>query len=218
MGEMDRRPIKSRNTNWARSFAAFLAKVGVTPNTISVFSVVFSGLALVFFYQAHGSDNYIVLFILAALCIQMRLICNLMDGMVAVEHNQTSPVGDMYNDVPDRFADLFIILGAGYAIRDLPFAVELGWMGASLAITTAYIRVLGKSIGTDSYFLGPMAKPHRMALITVSALLEIAAIHFDFGFSPIYYSLMILNIGCAITCWRRLHTIAKEKTRMAEDG
>ena len=80
---------------------------------------------------------------------------------------------------------------AGYAIRDL-LAVELdGW--ELRAITTAYIRVLGKSIGTDT-FLGPMAKPHRMALITVSALLEIAAIHFDFGFSPIYYSLMILNV------------------------
>ena len=108
MSEMERRPIKSRNTNWARALAAFLAKIGITPNQISVLSVMFAAAATYFFWASHGSIFNYTYLILAALCIQFRLLCNLFDGMVAVEHNQKSPVGDMYNDVPDRFADLFI--------------------------------------------------------------------------------------------------------------
>lgn len=41
---------------------------------------------------------------------------NLLDGMVAVEHNQSSPNGELFNDVADRFADVFIIIGGSLAI------------------------------------------------------------------------------------------------------
>ncbi|HAV61140.1 MAG TPA: CDP-diacylglycerol--glycerol-3-phosphate 3-phosphatidyltransferase, partial [Verrucomicrobiales bacterium] len=37
-----RRPLKSRNTGWARSAARWLGSVGVRPNTVSVMSVVFA--------------------------------------------------------------------------------------------------------------------------------------------------------------------------------
>ena len=42
------------------------------------------------------------LLLLAAAGIQLRLLCNLLDGMLAVEEGFKSKTGDIYNDLPDR--------------------------------------------------------------------------------------------------------------------
>lgn len=46
--------------------------------------------------------------ILAAVFIQCRLLCNLFDGMVAVEGGKSTPSGELFNDIPDRVADPLI--------------------------------------------------------------------------------------------------------------
>jgi CDP-diacylglycerol--glycerol-3-phosphate 3-phosphatidyltransferase len=97
-----------------------------------------------------------------AVAIQARLMCNLLDGMVAVEGGKKSPLGDLYNEFPDRVADSVLIVALGYAI-DMP---ALGWFAALAAALTAYVRVFGGSLGLPQDFRGPMAKQHRMALMT----------------------------------------------------
>ena len=44
-------------------------------------------------------------------------------------------------------------------------------LGALAAAVTAYIRVLGGSLGLPQDFRGPMAKPHRMAVLTIACVL-----------------------------------------------
>lgn len=56
-----------------------------------------------------------MLFLLAAAMIQGRLLCNLMDGLMAIEGNLKSASGEIYNDAPDRVSDALILVGAGYA-------------------------------------------------------------------------------------------------------
>ena len=104
----------------------------------------------------------------AIVCIQMRLVCNLLDGMVAVEGGKGSPAGVIYNDAPDRVADVLILVGAGYSGAGEPGVVKifamlpLGWCAACVALGTAYVRTLGASLMGVHDFRGPMAKQHRM--------------------------------------------------------
>ncbi|OUR99732.1 hypothetical protein A9Q84_01530 [Halobacteriovorax marinus] len=208
---MERRPLKTRGANWARGLAKVLAGIGITPNQISIASVFFALLSGVFFYYSQFSHRGIFL-LFGATCIQLRLICNLMDGMVAIEHNKKTKTGDIFNDVPDRIADFFIIVGAGYAVSDQLLALPLAYTAAAIAITTAYIRVLGASLKSSHYYFGPMAKPHRMALITLCALMEMILLRFkiDLGFSLLYISLYVMVIGGVITCYRRLKRITSD--------
>ncbi len=104
--------------------------------------------------------------LLAAAAIQLRLLCNLLDGMLAVEEGFKSKTGDIYNDLPDRVADVLILVGAGYSMRDLPYGSTLGWLAAVMAVFTAYVRLLGGSLGVTQHFIGPMAKQHRMFTLT----------------------------------------------------
>lgn len=164
-----RRPLSSRDTGWARFLSRFLADRRIRPNAISVWSVIFAILGGVAFLASKSNAFYLLG---AAAGIQLRLLCNLMDGMVAIEGGMKSKTGDVYNDLPDRFADLFLIVPAGYAIP-WPHGPELAWCAGALAVFTAYVRVLGGSFGFRQDFAGPMAKQQRMAILTISALVSI---------------------------------------------
>ncbi|ATH06823.1 hypothetical protein BIY24_02380 [Halobacteriovorax marinus] len=207
---MDRRPLKVRGATWAKKLAKMLSDLGLTPNAISILSVVFAFLVLFSAKEAHANKLFLIL---SAALIQLRLICNLLDGMVAVEHGKSKPNGELFNDVPDRFADAFIILGASFYVqKDLFFlsATNVAWIATCLAITTAYIRVLGKSLGTSSYFIGPMAKQHRMFLITVALILEYFLYGTAYAQKVIYFTLVLIAFGSLITIFRRLIIISND--------
>lgn len=194
-----RRPIASRESGWAKATAAYLAKQGVTPNFISILSIVFAFVSLVAFYHRSTTDNGAILtMILAIFGIQGRLIMNLLDGMVAVEHHQKSVVGGLFNEVPDRISDTFTLFGVGLVVKVMPYAMDLTYLAIALSIATAYIRTLGASLGCGHHFLGPMAKQHRMALVTGCCVVGI-------WYTPVfYYALIVMNAGLLVTCYRRL--------------
>ena len=175
--EENRRPISQRSHGWAKWLVGALVKSGVTPNFISFTSIVFAALGGACFYAigiATGAGDRVLLCLGAALFCQLRLLANMMDGMVAVEAGKGSPDGPVWNELPDRFADIFILVGAGYGVAALGLAdASLGWAAAVAAVMTAYVREVGRAAGAPADFSGPMAKPHRMFWMTVAALLSI---------------------------------------------
>ena len=148
-------------------------------------------------------------FVGAAAGIQLRLLCNLLDGMVAVEGNRRSKSGEVWNDAPDRFADVFVLAGAGYALPDFPWAAGLGWTAAVLAVGTAYVRLLGGASGLAQDFSGPMAKPHRMAVMTVAALLSTVDGIFVRPGTALYAGLAVVAAGSLVTMFLRLARIVR---------
>jgi phosphatidylglycerophosphate synthase len=195
----NRRPLASRDTGWARSITRWLAATSVTPNQISMASIAAAAVAGACFWlagQAEGAGARAALLIAAAAFCQLRLLCNLFDGMVAIEAGKHAPDGAFWNEFPDRVADMLILVGAGYG-AGVP---ELGWAAAGFAVLTAYTRELGRACGLDADFSGPMAKQHRMAVITVAAL--IAALWSAPG-QVLAIALFIVAIGGAATALRR---------------
>ncbi|WP_193016412.1 CDP-alcohol phosphatidyltransferase family protein [Proteus sp. FME41] len=211
--DKNRRPIKARQTHWATQCSRWLQQKGATPNGISVFSMIFALLAgLTLFFALSYSDGLLrsFLLILSAFMIQSRLICNLLDGMVAVEGGMKSPVGAVYNELPDRIADTLIILGVGYGLSSyFPMAITLGWIGAFFAVMTAYVRVLGGSCGLEQRFTGPMAKQHRMALLTSIAVIA-AFIPNLWGVWLFFISLWIIILGSTLTTIFRTRRILRD--------
>ena len=98
-----RRPLKIRDVKFVNSFARYLSGKQITPNQISVTSILFAALAAVCFFCFAVYAHWWLL-ILAGLMIQCRLLCNLFDGMVAVEGGKKTNSGELFNDIPDRIA------------------------------------------------------------------------------------------------------------------
>jgi phosphatidylglycerophosphate synthase len=197
----DRRPLSSRNSWWAKSIAQKLAAKSVTPNQISQASMAAAAVAAVFFYIAGRDLGYsrMGVLVLAALFCQVRLLCNLFDGMVAVEGGKAEADGPFWNEFPDRIADILIFAGIGIGIG----YPGLGWAAAAFAVLTAYVRELGRATGHGADFSGPMAKQHRMALITAAAVLSIWEPYWDLRNDILWAALWIVVIGAAATSVRR---------------
>jgi phosphatidylglycerophosphate synthase len=207
MNEIEsRRPLKVRQTELSQRIARWLSRKSVTPNQISLASVLFAVLAAICLFltpRLQGVASWI-LPVLAAVFIQCRLLCNLFDGMVAVEGGKSTPSGEMFNDIPDRIADPLILLAAGYATDVVPVADALGWAAALAAVLTAYVRTLAASIGAPVDFRGPMAKQQRMAILTFACLLTpLEPLLWGRGWA-LFAALVVILLGCLVTIARRV--------------
>lgn len=203
----NRRPIAARSTGWARRFSAALARSSVTPNQISVLSIVFAAAGAAALLAWPGWPGLV----LCALGIQGRLICNLLDGMVAMEGGKKSALGAVYNEFPDRVADTIFIVALGYAIGQ----PDLGWAGALAAALTAYVRVFGGALGLPQDFRGPMAKQHRMAVLTVACVGGAIEQTGNGTQWLLVVAAWVIALGSALTCITRtgaMATLLKERT------
>src|SRR5437870_5490046 len=199
---MDRRLIATRNRKWAQAATTWLAARNVSPNAISIAGMsacIVAGIAL----GLTSIADYRILWVIAALGAQLRLTANMLDGMVAIASNRTSKTGELYNEVPDRISDAAVFIGAGYAWGG---NVTLGYIATILAIFTAYVRAAGKIAGAPNEFCGPMAKQHRMLVITLICLyLAITPRSWQMitlnesQIGVMTLGLVIIIAGCAIT-------------------
>lgn len=200
--ESNRRPLASRQSGWANRVAAALAKTAITPNQVSQGSMVMAAISGASFYASAQTDEIwlrAVLLFCAGLFCQFRLLCNLFDGMLAIEAGKSAPDGPFWNEFPDRIADIFILVGAGYAAGD-PI---LGWAASAFAVLTAYLRELGSANGMPPDFSGPMAKPHRMAAVTLGAVVATAEPFWEGNDEVLTLALWIVALGAALTSLRR---------------
>lgn len=199
----NRRPLKVRSLSLFQQLARSLSRSSITPNQISLLSIVFAALAAACLWLlAEGGSVF--WFVGVALGIQLRLVCNLLDGMVAVEGGKSTKSGELFNDIPDRIADPLILVSAGYATQ-LTWGLELGWVAGLLAVMTAYIRTLAVSVGAPADFRGPMAKQQRMALLTGAALLSVVEPFFWNGHWILWVALLVIALGAIWTAIRRTH-------------
>jgi phosphatidylglycerophosphate synthase len=198
----NRRPIKTRSAGWAKHITDILVKRDISPNQISVASIAFALAGVV----ALNIDSGVIGSICCAIGIQLRLLCNLFDGMVAIEGGKKSDIGSLYNEFPDRIADSLLIVGLGYAIGQS----DLGWLAALAAALTAYVRVFGGSIGLKQTFIGPMAKQHRMAVMTAGLLLNAVEASVYGTHYVLLIALAVIAIGSIATCVTRTLAIARQ--------
>jgi phosphatidylglycerophosphate synthase len=208
-----RRELATRNARWAGALARQLASIGVKPNAVSVGGVVFAAIAggaFALVPRVQGSGTAAALLFVAAAGIQLRLLCNMLDGMLAVEHRLGSKLGDLYNELPDRLADVIILVGAGYALPRDGHGIVLGWSAAVCAVFTAYVRVLAGSLGVRQHFIGPMAKQHRMFMLTVAALLAISQVLRGRPPHALEVGLIVIVGGAIVTAIRRVARLAAE--------
>lgn len=196
--EMNRRPLRTRSAGWAQALARMLGNAGLSPNAISAIGILFAAGGAACFLAAPENRWW---WLGGALGIQLRLLANMLDGMVAVEGGHKSATGPLFNEVPDRVEDALLLVAAGYAAG----AAELGYGATLLAFATAYLRATGGALGFPQDFVGPMAKQHRMFALTVAAVLSALLP----GKPVMEAMLWIIAVGAALTCAVRTVRIAR---------
>lgn len=196
-----RRPLATRSAGWAKALAAALARARISPDLISAISIPIALLGMAALLHLHAPAGPL----LCALAVQLRLLCNLLDGMVAVEGGLGGPTGPLWNELPDRIADSVFIVALGMA-AGVPI---VGWAGALLAAVTAYIRTTGGALGFAQDFSGVQSKPKRMFVMTVGCVVAAAWPWWPDAWYALEVAAWIILVGSALTCLTRTLKIAR---------
>jgi phosphatidylglycerophosphate synthase len=218
----DRRPLRLREVGVWVPLAFSLARRGVTPNAISMLGLaagIASGALLALTPHVTGDALARGVWLLAVASIALRGACNILDGVMAVETGQSTPVGLLWNEVPDRITDAATLIGAGYALGGEP---ALGWAAALTATLVSYARVQCRVAGAPMDYCGPMAKPMRMIIVALAALWMAAAPETWISAmnknarGTMTLALAIIVAGGVVTLARRLRRAARALTTTPE--
>src|SRR6266850_8499272 len=157
--------LKPRFQALLRPFVGLLYRAGVTANQVTAAACVVSvalGAWLVLAPQAGAP------FLLVPLWFALRMALNAIDGMLAREHGQASPLGAYLNELTDVISDTAL-----YA----PFALLPGssaWLVAAiamLAIISEMAGILAVTSGGVRRYDGPMGKSDRAFVFGAVGLL-----------------------------------------------
>ena len=206
----DRRPLASRGWKISDKVARWLARRGATPNAISMVGMICGIFAGIMFALTTSAPHSVFFWFCGAAFVQLRLLANLYDGMVAVVREVASPVGELFNEVPDRVSDAATLIGFGYATGSNPV---LGLVATIFAIFVAYLRAQGKVAGAHQEFCGPMAKQQRMATVTIAAI-ACAVVPGASDWQIPMFALWVIIAGCIVTIIRRLQRIVTTLRRL----
>ncbi|KAF5410098.1 MAG: Archaetidylinositol phosphate synthase [Candidatus Methanocomedens sp.] len=139
--------------------ASALVHMGLTPNRVSVLSLIFAILAGVSYYYSYDNRIYLIA---ALVFVILNSFTDAVDGVMARMFNMQSDRGDFLDHVIDRYADTFIICG-------IFFAGYVHWMIGVAAITgvliTSYMGTQAQAVGGTRHYGGIMGRADRLALI-----------------------------------------------------
>jgi phosphatidylglycerophosphate synthase len=199
-----RRPIARIFRRTAETAMTLCVKAGVSPDVVSVLSIVAALVAAICFWK---SNPYPALLIIAPLFCYLRLWFNMLDGMVALAAGKASLRGEIFNDLPDRISDVIIFAGVAHSARMHPI---IGYWAAILAVLTAYVGLFGQALGGARQFGGVMSKPWRMVALTIGSLITFlmpSSFQSMYGITIFDWTCLIIIAGCVQTIIVRLKRI-----------
>jgi len=127
-----------------------------------------------------------------------RMALNAMDGMMAREWRMATPLGAVLNELGDVIADLGLYLPLAFVWEPARWPVVAFGIGAVL---TEFCGVLGRALGAERQYQGPMGKSDRAFLIGALGLLT-ALLPQMFRFWPWIFGIAVPLL--AATCWNRI--------------
>ena len=149
----------------------FLHRCKITANQITITSVFLSVLIACLFWNA---DNNNWLFLSLPIGLLLRMALNALDGMLARNFDQMSTLGEVLNEIGDVISDVIIFFPL------LKFQTESLYLiivFIVLSVINEFSGVLGKSIGKERRYDGPMGKSDRAMLLGVYGLIAFFGIN-----------------------------------------
>ena len=162
----------------------WLHRRGVTANEITVVAIVFSFGIGVLFWEASAVPLF---FLALPIGLLVRMILNALDGMMAREFGQTSRLGEVLNEVGDVVSDVFIFFPL------LKYHPEsLYWVVAFivLSVLNEFAGVMGKVLGGQRRYEGPMGKSDRALLMGIYGLLAYFSVGIQ-AYSQVVFAIVI---------------------------
>lgn len=195
------RPLASKILD---PIARKMADSGISPNMISMLSLLFAAFAG-FLYYYSGFDPLLVL--IAGLLVALNSFFDAMDGLMARYLKIASARGDFLDHVIDRYSDVFIICGiffGGYVDWQIGVAAIVG------VLLTSYLGTQAQALHLGRYYGGIIGRADRLVLIMLSSVIYFVYSDAIYGFSALGWMIIVIGAGSHITAFQRIAHIWKQ--------
>jgi len=191
--------LKPKFQSLLRPIVNMLARIGVTANQVTIAALL---LSLAVGHVIHFHAGRWLLLLPAVLFVRMAL--NAMDGMLAREHNQKTPLGAVLNELGDVVADIGLYL----PLAAVPaFDPRLVLAVVILSVLTEMTGIIGVQIGASRRYDGPLGKSDRAFVFGLLGLL--LGFGLDLG-RIVFYVLLAMVFLLVITIFNRARCALRE--------
>lgn len=150
--------LRKQGSKMAEPFAEVCSRAGISPNSLSVASLLFAVLAGFLFYFSKSLSYGLPL---AAAMVAVSAALDGIDGTLARMVGATVR-GDFLDHVLDRYADVFIVGGiifGGYS------SMEVGIFALVGILLTSYLGTQAQAVNVGRYYGGVLGRADRLAMI-----------------------------------------------------
>ncbi|PRB02016.1 CDP-alcohol phosphatidyltransferase [Chryseobacterium sp. MYb7] len=162
----------------------FFHRNKITANQITISSILLSIVIGIFFWNADISKWF---FLSLPTGLLLRMALNALDGMMARKFNQTSKLGEVLNEVGDIVSDVIIFFPL---LKFQPESLYLIVVFIVLGIINEFAGLMGKIVGKERRYDGPMGKSDRALVLGVYGLLMLFEVNIS-GVSQYIFGIII---------------------------
>ncbi|MFA7198416.1 MAG: CDP-alcohol phosphatidyltransferase family protein [Methanoculleus sp.] len=153
--------LRPKFIKYTEPIASFFARLGVTPNQVSLLAMLFGFACALAFTQRY--------FLAGALLLVVSAVLDLVDGSVARKNHTESKFGAVFDWVADKYVDAAVILAVGFSgipvvshLIGVPAIVDFGIVGLALfgSLINTFIKpVTYAEIGYSERIAGKIEDP-----------------------------------------------------------
>lgn len=181
--------------------AEYFIKCGVSPDTVSIASLICAFFAGVSFYYSPTSRELVLL---AGVLVVLNSIFDALDGVIARKANRATPRGDFLDHIIDRYSDTFIICSiffADYVHWKIGVAAIVG------VLLTSYLGTQAQALNLGRYYGGLMGRADRLVVITIAAFVNSVYPDPIAGLCILGWAVVLIAITSHITAVQRIFYI-----------
>jgi archaetidylinositol phosphate synthase len=158
--------LKQRAQLWLTSEATMLHNLGLSPNQVSIFGIIFAVLSAITYWQWKLNS---LLLILAPLLMLASGLLDALDGALARLYGEATNFGGFFDSLLDRYADAIIICGI-----ILGGLTDVTWGLAALigSLLVSYARARAEAAGVKMESVGLAERAERLVLLALASFLS----------------------------------------------
>lgn len=184
--------LRERFKNLLDPIGAFLNRLGIAPNTLTLTGLIGNFIGALFLAQGRFITGGIILFLMGPL--------DALDGTMARLRGEPSALGAFVDSVTDRYSELFIFAGLIYVFlswgNTLMVLISFAALGGSFMVS--YVRARAQSLGYEAK-QGIMTRMERFAVLIAGLL---------FGFPEL--AIFLIALLANITALQRIYVVRRQ--------
>jgi CDP-diacylglycerol---glycerol-3-phosphate 3-phosphatidyltransferase len=181
--------------------ADFFIRFGVSPDTVSIVSLICAFFAGMSFYYSPTSRELVLL---AGILVVLNSIFDALDGVIARKSNRATLKGDFLDHVIDRYSDVFIICSiffAGYVHWKIGVAAIVG------VLLTSYLGTQAQALNLGRYYGGLMGRADRLVVVMLAAFANSVYPASIAGLCILGWAVVLIAITSHVTAVQRIFYI-----------